>query len=85
MTTMNRAISKVNKKAQRQAEKRMRKEIVAEHNAAFDQQKIDEANAKVPFKLQMNDQLGWVSPYKKPAIEAPTLGKMFFLDGAKTN
>lgn len=79
MTTINRAINKVNKKAQRQAEKRMRKEIIAEHNAAFDQQKIDDVKAKAAFKLQMNDRLGWTSPYQKPAIEAPTLSQMFFL------
>ena len=81
MTTMNRVTNKMNKRAVRKAEKKMRKVIVAEHNATFDQSKVEEANRAVPYKIQTVDSGTWNSPYAKSETVTPTLSELFFLKG----
>lgn len=78
MTTIAKIIRKANKKAARQADKKNRVQVVAEHNLAFDYQKVVEAEKKPTFKVV--DAESWNSPYRGDInVAAPSLGEMFMV------
>ncbi|ABY62883.1 hypothetical protein ST201phi2-1p050 [Pseudomonas phage 201phi2-1] len=82
MTTVNKLWRKAQKKKQRDADKKNRGHLVAQHNLTFDHQKVVEAEQANQFKIQ---QAGaWGSPFKGEVdIKAPSLGEMFMLPESK--
>ncbi len=79
MTTMAKVIRKVNKKAERQAAKKNRAHLIAEHNLTFDHQKAIEAEERSPSVTILQPE-SWNSPFKSDARnEALTLSQMFHL------
>lgn len=78
MTTIAKIIRKANKKAARQADKKARAQIVAEHNLAFDYKKVVEAEKKPAFVAI--DAESWNSPFRGDInIPTPSLGEMFMV------
>lgn len=78
MTSIAKIIRKVNKKAARQADKKARAQIVAEHNLAFDYRKVVETEKKQAFKVV--DAESWNSPYRGDInVPTPSLAELFMV------